>query len=113
MDAKIVLVTGVAGFIGSHCALSLLKRGDIVIGIDEVNDYYDVSLKESNIKRVEAQAAKGQFVFYQGDICNKELVERIFSTHKRECAPLLKTLSSMYTPTLKALHAYLKSPADT
>merc|ERR1719320_192168 len=84
MGSKIVLVTGVAGFIGSHCALSLLQRGDIVIGIDEVNDYYDVSLKESNIKRVEAQAANGQFVFYRGDICNKELVEKIFSTHKPE-----------------------------
>lgn len=78
---KIVLVTGVAGFIGSHCALELLKRGDIVIGIDEVNDYYDVALKESNLARVEAQALDGQFVFYRGDICDAELVQRIFSSH--------------------------------
>ncbi len=37
-----ILVTGVAGFIGSHVAEKLLKRGDIVIGVDEVNDYYDL-----------------------------------------------------------------------
>lgn len=78
---KVVLVTGVAGFIGSHCALELLNRGDIVIGIDEVNDYYDVSLKESNLARVEAQALEGRFVLYKGDICDAVLVEKIFSTH--------------------------------
>lgn len=82
VGGKVVLVTGVAGFIGSHCALSLLERGDIVIGIDEVNDYYDVSLKESNLKRVEAHASNGQFLFYKGDICDADLVEKIFSTHR-------------------------------
>ena len=40
-----VLVTGAAGFIGSHAALRLLERGDTVVGIDNLNDYYDVNLK--------------------------------------------------------------------
>jgi len=82
LGGKVVLVTGVAGFIGSHCALSLLERGDTVIGIDEVNDYYDVSLKYSNLRRVEARASEGQFVFYKGDICNVDLMEQIFAEHE-------------------------------
>jgi UDP-glucuronate 4-epimerase len=43
-----VLVTGVAGFIGHHLALRLLARGDSVVGIDNLNDYYDVKLKENH-----------------------------------------------------------------
>jgi len=81
---KVVFVTGVAGFIGSHCAIELLSRGDIVIGIDEVNDYYDTSLKQSNLNRVEARASEGQFVFYKGDICNAKLVDQIFVKHSPE-----------------------------
>ena len=46
-----VLITGVAGFIGMHCALRLLERGYQVIGIDNLNDYYDVSLKEARLSR--------------------------------------------------------------
>ena len=45
-----VLVTGAAGFIGSHTALALLARGDDVVAVDEVNDYYDVSIKEENLR---------------------------------------------------------------
>ena len=44
-----IVVTGVAGFIGAHCAERLLERGETVIGIDEVNDYYDVKVKEQNV----------------------------------------------------------------
>ena len=49
-----VLVTGVAGFIGSTLALRLLARGDSVVGIDSMNDYYQVSLKEDRLARVAA-----------------------------------------------------------
>ena len=45
------LVTGVAGFIGHYVALALLARGDNVVGIDNLNDYYDVSLKEARLNR--------------------------------------------------------------
>ena len=44
-----ILVTGTAGFIGSHVAIKLLERGDEVIGVDNLNDYYDVSLKEARL----------------------------------------------------------------
>ena len=47
-----VLVTGSAGFIGMHCTQRLLARGDTVIGIDNLNDYYDVSLKHARLTRL-------------------------------------------------------------
>jgi len=51
-----ILVTGTAGFIGSHLAHRLLDRGDEVIGVDNVNDYYDVNLKEARLKRLTDKA---------------------------------------------------------
>ena len=49
-----VLVTGVAGFIGSTLAYSMLERGDTVTGVDNLNDYYDVSLKRARLRRLES-----------------------------------------------------------
>ncbi len=74
-----ILVTGTAGFIGSTLALRLLERGDEVIGIDNVNDYYDPTLKEARLARVKAH--KG-FTEVRGDIENKELVAETFKKHK-------------------------------
>jgi len=51
-----VLVTGAAGFIGYHVALKLLERGDTVIGVDNLNDYYDVELKKARLASIEAHA---------------------------------------------------------
>jgi hypothetical protein len=53
---RVVLVTGGAGFIGSHTSLALLGRGDDVIVVDEVNDYYDISIKEDNLALLSAFA---------------------------------------------------------
>lgn len=61
-----VLVTGVAGFIGSTLALRLLERGDSVIGIDSLNAYYQVSLKEDRLARIKA-AGGNRFAFHQLD----------------------------------------------
>ncbi|MBT5890821.1 MAG: NAD-dependent epimerase/dehydratase family protein, partial [Chromatiales bacterium] len=49
-----VLVTGAAGFIGSHVSQRLLERGDEVVGIDNLNDYYDVNLKHARLARLES-----------------------------------------------------------
>jgi UDP-glucuronate 4-epimerase len=49
-----ILVTGTAGFIGNHLAIRLLERGDEVIGLDNVNTYYDVSLKEARLARIKS-----------------------------------------------------------
>ena len=64
-----VLLTGVAGFIGSALALRLLERGDQVIGIDNLNDYYQVSLKQDRLKRITA-AAGNRFAFHQLDFAD-------------------------------------------
>jgi UDP-glucuronate 4-epimerase len=80
---KIVMVTGVAGFIGSHCAERLIARGDIVIGVDEVNDYYDPRMKRANLARVERLAgSSGRFKFFEGDLCDKPFIESIFATER-------------------------------
>ncbi|MBL6673053.1 MAG: GDP-mannose 4,6-dehydratase, partial [Alphaproteobacteria bacterium] len=47
-----VLVTGSAGFIGMHCVERLLARGDDVVGVDNLNDYYDVTLKDARLARI-------------------------------------------------------------
>lgn len=74
-----VLVTGVAGFIGSAVAIRLLERGDEVVGIDNLNDYYEVSLKESRLERVQA---KDNFTFLKMDIFDRQGMAEVFETHK-------------------------------
>ena len=56
MSTDPILVTGVAGFIGMHVARALLARGEHVIGIDNFNDYYPVSLKEARVAAIAAEA---------------------------------------------------------
>lgn len=63
-----VLVTGAAGFIGFHVARALLARGDEVIGVDNMNDYYDVSLKQARLDRLSGQ----KFAFHKFNIADKE-----------------------------------------
>ena len=66
-----VLVTGAAGFIGSHVAEALLARGDSVVGIDNLNDYYDVRLKAARLERLRGRAG---FAFHQIDVSDKDAV---------------------------------------
>jgi UDP-glucuronate 4-epimerase len=79
---KKVLVTGGAGFIGSHVAESLLLRGDDVVIVDEVNDYYDVSIKELNLKLLQSKYPETRLKVYRGDICCEDLMLKIFETEK-------------------------------
>ena len=74
-----VLVTGAAGFIGMHCIERLLARGDHVVGIDNLNDYYDVALKESRLSRIADHAA---FRFHRVSIEDKEAMAGIFAEEK-------------------------------
>ncbi len=73
-DIKVILVTGGAGFIGSHVADHLLSRGDRVVIVDELNDYYDTRLKFANLKYLEEKHGSGKYVFYKGDICDVALL---------------------------------------
>jgi UDP-glucuronate 4-epimerase len=74
-----VLVTGTAGFIGSHVALQLLERGDEVIGFDSLNDYYDVNLKKARLARFMAHP---RYTHIHADLADRAAVESAFATHK-------------------------------
>ncbi len=74
-----IAVTGAAGFIGYHVAEALLARGDSVIGMDSLNAYYDVRLKEARLDRLRA---KPGFSFHQVDISDREAVASLFDRHK-------------------------------
>ena len=76
-----VLITGSAGFIGSALALRLLERGDEVIGIDNLNDYYDVSLKQARLARTEKYPA---YTDVRMSLEDREGVAQLFRTHRPE-----------------------------
>jgi UDP-glucuronate 4-epimerase len=71
-----VMITGAAGFIGASLSLRLLERGDTVTGIDNLNDYYDVSLKEARLARLMPSA---QFDFIKADISDQREMQTLFS----------------------------------
>ncbi|MFH1654849.1 MAG: SDR family NAD(P)-dependent oxidoreductase [Pseudomonadota bacterium] len=79
-NTKKILVTGVAGFIGSHVAKRLCELGVEVVGIDNLNDYYDVRLKEWRLENFLSKF--NNFKFIKLDIEDKDALERIFSEHK-------------------------------
>ena len=76
-----ILVTGTAGFIGSHLAHRLLDRGDEVIGVDNVNDYYDVSLKEARLARL---LDKPGFTEVRKDVADRDAMEALFRDYQPE-----------------------------
>ena len=69
-----ILVTGAAGFIGYHVSAALLERGEEVVGVDIVNDYYDVRLKEARLERLQKQIG---FTFYKVDITDIEAMNKV------------------------------------
>ena len=73
---KVVLVTGAGGFIGSATSAALLERGDRVIGVDEMNAYYDKRIKASNVKDLESKYDR--FSMYYGDICDLDFIKSVF-----------------------------------
>ena len=78
---RTVLVTGAAGFIGANLVKELLRTTDYkIIGIDNLNDYYDVSLKEFRLKEIEALG--GDFTFIKGNIADRDLITRLFEEYR-------------------------------
>ena len=87
LDNKVILVTGSAGFIGSNLVKRLFKdvKGATIVGIDNMNDYYDVSLKEYRLKELETlncQLSTVNYQFIKGDIADKATIDGIFEQYK-------------------------------
>ncbi len=75
-----IVVTGAAGFIGFHVARALLERGERVIGIDELNDYYDPALKQARLVQLTAQTG---FDFERADVADRQAMTRIFKANRK------------------------------
>ena len=88
IDNKTVLVTGSAGFIGANVVKKLFKdfKGVCVIGLDNMNDYYDVSLKQHRLYDIEAAQAKSEcsYKFIKGDLADKALIDDLFRKYRPE-----------------------------
>jgi len=100
-----ILVTGTAGFIGNHLALRLLERGDEVIGVDNLNEYYDVKLKLDRLARIQNHA---NFTDVRLDIADRGGMEALFERHKpQKVVNLAAQAGVRYS--LQNPHAYIDS----
>lgn len=86
---KNILVTGAAGFIGANLVMKLIKTGDAMtlVGLDNMNDYYDVSLKEyrlTEIDKLVAEAPQNKWTFVKGDLADKALIDKLFADYEFE-----------------------------
>lgn len=81
LNNKVIFITGVAGFIGANLAKQILNTYNVqkVVGIDNMNDYYDVRLKEHRLEELEKN---DKFVFIKGNLADKELIHKIFIDYK-------------------------------
>ena len=100
-----ILVTGTAGFIGNHLALKLLERGDEVIGIDNLNDYYDVNLKLARLDRIKDHA---NFTDVRADISDRETMEQLFKQHQPQRVVNLAAQAGVRY-SIENPHAYIES----
>jgi UDP-glucuronate 4-epimerase len=99
------LVTGAAGFIGYFTARKLLERGDEVVGLDNLNDYYDVSLKLARLKQI---GANPRFRFVRLDVADRPGIDELFTTERfQRVIHLAAQAGVRYS--LKNPHAYIES----
>ncbi len=80
---KKILLTGAAGFIGSNTATALLRRGDTVVGVDNLNDYYDPARKLANLEEVRSTAPEpDKFIFHHTDIRDQAAIDTLCEEHE-------------------------------
>ena len=99
-----ILLTGAAGFIGFHVAKALLERGDQVVGIDNLNDYYDVRLKEA---RLTALCAFPAFTFAKLDVADRDRVLEIVERHRDLCSIIHLAAQAGVRYSLENPYAYI------
>ncbi len=104
----VTLITGVAGFIGNQLALRYLQEGREVVGLDIVNDYYDVTLKEARLKRLEAFP---NHTFVKIDLCDEAAIDALFAKYGFETVVNLAAQAGVRY-SLTHPRAYLKSNID-
>lgn len=100
-----ILVTGAAGFIGFHSSLRLLERGDEVVGLDNLNDYYDVNLKLARLERLKPYP---NFRFVQMELADREAMPKLFAKEKFERVLNLAAQAGVRY-SLKNPHSYVDS----
>jgi UDP-glucuronate 4-epimerase len=100
-----ILITGAAGFIGMTTALRLLARGDEVVGLDNLNDYYDVTLKENRLKRLTPHV---NFRFVKMDVADREGMAQLFTAEKYDRVIHLAAQAGVRY-SLQNPHAYIDS----
>lgn len=103
-----VLLTGVAGFIGYHVALKLLARGDTVVGVDNLNDYYDVSLKQARLASIQAHPNAANFRFVELDLAENAATQQLFA-HESPDSVIHLAAQAGVRYSLQNPHAYISS----
>ena len=85
-EKRIILITGAAGFIGYHTCLNLLENGETVIGLDNINSYYDIELKKQRLLNIEKKSNSENlnWHFIKGNLEDKELLDNLFLKYKPE-----------------------------
>ena len=83
LNNSTILVSGAAGFIGANLVIRLLKEveNSIIIGLDNLNDYYDPAIKDFRLEEIEKAESSNKWVFVKGNLADKELIEKIFAEY--------------------------------
>lgn len=100
-----ILITGTAGFIGNYLALALLERGEEIVGIDNLNDYYDVGLKQARLQRLHDHQ---HYTHIHGDIADRAIIEKLFAEHQPQRVVNLAAQAGVRY-SIENPHAYIDS----